>query len=127
MFIYEVIRTFRWSKRFAALPTEQQESFKRVFGLVHLARIPLAKHQAAGTFKKKSGSFVFHAPIHIFHDGLGTAGWRVFDKASGQLADILRRPLGDALLQWAEGTLTDETLAAIQTQGCRELIRIVKT
>lgn len=69
---------------------------------------------------------MFNAPIHIFHDGLGTAGWRVFDKSTGQLVDILRRPLADALLLWAEGKLTDEALAAITTPGSRELIRIVK-
>jgi hypothetical protein len=127
LFIYEVLRTFRWSKRFATLPEPQRTQFEKVFGLVHLARIPLAKHQAAGTLNRKKNSFVFHAPVHIFHDALGTAGWRVFDKASGRLVDILRRPLADALLKWAEGTLSDEALAAIQVQGSRELIRIVKS
>lgn len=127
LFIYEVLRTFRWSKRFASLPEEQRTRFKEICRLVSLARMPLAKHQAAGTLNKKTGAFVFQAPIHIFHDGLGTAGWRVFDKASGQLVDILRRPLADALLQWAEGTLSDEALAAIQTAGSGVLIRFVKT
>ncbi len=83
LFTYEVLRTFRWSKRFASLPEQQGARFNEVFRLVSLARMPLAKHQAAGTLNKKTGAFGFHAPIHVFHDGLGTAGWRrVFDKAN---------------------------------------------
>jgi hypothetical protein len=127
LFTYEVLRTFRWSARFKSLPEEQRTSFEKIFRLIHLARIPLAKHQAAGTLNRKTGAFVFHAPIHILHDGLGTAGWRVFDKASGELTDILRRPLSEALLQWGEGTLSNEALTMIQTKGSRELIRIIKT
>ncbi len=76
LFTYEVLRTFRWSNRFARLPEQQRESFNDVFRLVHLARIPLAKHQAAGTKDKKKGSYVFNAPIHVMHAGLGTAGWK---------------------------------------------------
>jgi hypothetical protein len=131
LFVYEVLRTFRWSKRFAALPDNSQEAFKKLFRLVALARIPIAKHEAHGTrWKSKKGeadTFVFNAPIHIFHDGLGTAGWRVFDKVTGKVVDILRKPLADALLLWAEGDLSDKALAAITTPGSRELIRIVKT
>ncbi len=130
LFLYEVLRTFRWSKRFTALPIDSQESLKRLFRLVGSARIPLAKHEAQGTRKKgKKGegdTFVFNAPVHIFHDGLGTAGWRVFDNGTGRLVDILRKPLADALLLWAEGKLNDEALAAISTPGSRELIRIIK-
>jgi hypothetical protein len=130
LFLYEVLRTFRWSKRFSALPESSQESFKKLFRLVGLARIPLAKHEAQGTRRKgkkgEADTFVFNAPIHIFHDGLGTAGWRVFDKATGNLVDILRKPLADALLLWAEGDLSDKVLVGITTPGSRELIRIVK-
>lgn len=93
--------------------------------------MPLAKHEAQGTRKKgrkgEADSFVFNAPIHIFHDGLGTAGWRVFDRVAGHFADILRRPLADALLLWAEGKLNDDAFATISTPGGRELIRIIKT
>lgn len=130
LFLYEVLRTFRWSKRFAALPENSQEAFKKLFRLVGLARIPLAKHEAQGTRKKsKKGdadTFVFNAPMHIFHDSLGTAGWRVFDKVTGKLVDILRKPLADGLLLWAEGNLSDEALDAITRPGSRELIRIIK-
>jgi hypothetical protein len=103
---------------------------RNFFRFVGLARIPLAKHEAQGTRKKgrkgEADTFVFNAPIHIFHDGLGTAGWRVFDQVTGDLVDILRRPLADALLLWAEGKLCEEALAAITAPGSRELIRIIK-
>lgn len=130
LFLYEVLRTFRRSKRFADLPASSQSAFKTIFRLVALARIPLAKHEAQGTRtngkKGEADTFVFNAPIHIFHDSLGTAGWRVFDQVTGKLVDILRRPLADALLLWAEGKLCDEALAAVTAPGSRELIRITK-
>jgi len=125
LFLYEVLRTFRWSKKFASLSPNSQEEFKTLFRFVGLARIPLAKHEAQGTRKKDA--FVFNAPIHVFHDSLGSAGWRVFDKVTGKLVDVLRRPLADALLLWAEGDLTDDAVAAITPLGSRELIRIIKT
>ena len=46
---------------------------------------------------------------------------------TGRLVDILRKPLADALLLWAEGKLTDEAFTAVTTPGGRELIKIIKT
>jgi len=125
LFMYEVLRTFRSSDRFLRLPEVQRTGLNEIFRLVSLVRMPLAKHEAAKTRKGKS--YVFNAPIHIMHDGLGTAGWRVFDEPSGEIIDVLRRPLADALLLCSEGNLTDRALAAISTEGSRELIRIVKS
>jgi hypothetical protein len=131
LFLYEVLRTYRRSKRFAALAASSQEAFNRLFRFVGLARIPLAKHEAQGTRKKgkrgEADAYVFHGPIHIFHDTLGTAGWRVFDKVTGKLVDVLRKPLADALLLWADGDLSSQALDAITTPGSRELIRIIKS
>ena len=52
LFLYEVLRTFRWSGRFAALPGESQPAFNKLFRFVALARMPLAKHEAQGTRKR---------------------------------------------------------------------------
>jgi hypothetical protein len=125
LFTYEVLRTFRASARFQALPEAQRSGLNEIFRLLSLARMPVAKHEAAKT--RKGNTYVFNAPIHLMHDGLGTMGWRVFDNSTGKMTDILRRPLADALLLCSEGKLNEQALAAIGTAGSREVIRIVKT
>ena len=124
LFTYEILRTFRASSRYASLPAETRAGLDEIFRLASLVRMPLAKHEAARTRKGKS--YVFNVPIHIMHDGLGTAGWRVFEKTTGEMIDVLRRPLADALLLCSEANLSTAALEAISTRGSRELIRIVK-
>lgn len=124
LFIYEVLRTFRASDRFSKLSKVQQDDFHELFRLVSLVRMPLAKHEAAKT--RKGSTYVCNAPTRIMHDELGTAGWRVFDKSTEAIVDVLRRPLADALLLCAEGKLSAEALKAVSAEGSRELIRIVK-
>jgi len=121
LFTYEVLRTFRGSNQFSTLPQSMQANLLEVFRFVTLVRMPIAKHEAAKTNK------IFHVPIRIMNDDLGTVGWRVYDKSQKTMVDILRRPLADALLHCAEQAVPPDEFKAISQGGSRELITIIKT
>jgi hypothetical protein len=103
---------------YSKLSKVQQDGFQELFRLVSLVRMPLAKHEAAKT--RKGSTYVFNAPTRIMHDELGMAGWRVSDKSTEAIVDVLLRPLADALLLCAEGKLSAEALKAVSAEGSRD-------
>ena len=118
LFAYEILRTFRDTEKFKQFAPELRGALNQIYRFFALVRMPLAKHEAA------TMNDTFHVPIRIINEELGTAGWRVYDKVAGTMVDVLRRPLADALLAWAEGSQAD--IAAISAAGSREMIKIIK-